>query len=353
MSREATPGPAIRALRSDERETVLALLDEWPLSDRWRGRDFFRRYVEHDPTYRDDNFWVAEQGGALVACVQIFPRRLRVGDAAAPVGGIGSVFTSEKARGGGVASALLEAAVGAMRARGMPLSLLFASRHAFYTRLGWMLWPRPRPLWLRSGATAAPEEARRVDAFDRARDLDAVIALHESYSKPLAGSVVRDRAYWEGQLHFAGNPGEDFLVARDATGRVEAYARGCLLEGMYFVSELGRAELAADAAAELVLRLMTARDPDPIAARVDRASAEFRRVVVAPPLADPAFADALAARGIETRHFEERSAMLRVVDAAALERATRMPRHPDEPQAAWLARILPPEQLVFWTADRF
>src|SRR4030095_4441350 len=95
-----------------------------------------RRYPEVDPTYRDDNFWVAEHDGRLVACVQIFPRLLRVAGRTVPTGGIGSVFTSEKARGSGVSSALLEAAVDAMRARGMPLSLLFASRHAFSRRLG-------------------------------------------------------------------------------------------------------------------------------------------------------------------------------------------------------------------------
>src|SRR4030095_9436356 len=116
----------------DEREAVLTLLDDWPLGDGWRGRDFFRRYLERDPTSRDDNLWVAEHGG----------------------------------------------------------------------RLGWTLWPRPRPLWLRGGA-ATPDPARRVDAFTAARDLDAVIALHARYSAALGGTVVRDRAFWEGQLALA------------------------------------------------------------------------------------------------------------------------------------------------------
>jgi GNAT superfamily N-acetyltransferase len=349
----AVPDLAMRTLRSSERSAVLDLLDEWRLPDGWRGRDFFGRYIEHDPAYRDENFWVAERDGALVACVQIFPRALRIAGAAVRTGGIGSVFTSEKARGSGVSSALLEAAVAAMRERGMPLSLLFASRHAFYSRLGWQLWPRPRPLWLRGAATQAPDAARRVDAFEAARDLDAVIAIHERYSEALPGSVVRDRAYWEGQLRFAGSPEEDFLVARDASGDVEAYARGCLVDGMYFVTEIGRRESAVDAAADLVLRLSAPRDPDPLAARAGRASAELRRVAVAPPLDDPAFAKALAARGVDTKRFEERSAMLRLVDGAALARATGVARASDESDAAYLARLLPPERLVFWPSDRF
>lgn len=332
---------------------MLALLDEWPLSDRWRGRDFFRRYVEHDPTFADENFWVAERDGRLVACVQIFPRLVRVRGAAVPVGGIGSVFTSEKARGAGVSSSLLEAAVGAMRARGMELSLLFASRHAFYRRLGWLLWPRPRGLWLRGASTRAP--ARRVERFDVARDLDAVAALHARYSASLEGGVVRDRAYWLGQLAFAGNPEEDFALARGADGALEAYARGCLLEGIYCVSELGRSEApgAAGALADLVVHLMEPRDPDPIAARGERQSAELRRVLLAPPVADAALDEALAERGVACRRFEERASMLRVVDGAALARRVGDALRAGESEADWLARLLPPDRFSFWPADRF
>ncbi|RIL07684.1 MAG: hypothetical protein DCC71_02240 [Proteobacteria bacterium] len=347
------PPPVLRTLRAEEREAVLDLLDEWPLSNGWRGRDFFRRYVELDPHYADDDFWVAEHDGRLAACVQIFPRRLRVRGDAVPVGGIGSVFTSERARGSGVASSLLEAAVDAMRARGMELSLLFASRHAFYGRLGWMLWPRRRPLWLRGERTAAPDRARRIEPFEAARDLDAVIALHERYGAALDGAVLRERAYWLGQLGFAGNPLEDFAVARDAAGRVEAYARGCLLEGIYMVTEVGRAPDAAAALADCVVHLMAPREPDPIAARAARGSAELRRVMVAPAVDDPALGAALAARGVERRSFEERSAMLRVVDAAALARRFGDARAPDESEADWLARLLPPERLCFWPSDRF
>ena len=344
----------LRPLALDEREAVLALLDGWPLPDRWRGRDFFRRYVERDPTFRDDNVWVAEQDGALVACVQIFPRRLRVRGAAVPTGGIGSVFTSERARGGGLASALLEAAVAAMRARGMTLSLLFAARHAFYGRLGWTLWPRPRPLWLRGDASRTPDRAR-PEPFDPARDLEAVMALHARYAAPLDGTVVRDRAFWEGQLHFAGNPEEDFLLARDAAGRVEAYARGCVEGGLYHVSELGRTGDAsgAAAAADLVAALLAPRDPDPLAARLERGSGELRRVAVAPPLDDRALDAALAERGIGAKLFEERATMLRVLDRAALATQIGVAAREGESDADYLARLLPPERFVFFAADRF
>ncbi len=345
--------PTIRTLRRDEREAVLELLDQWPLSDGWRGRDYFRRYIDSDPSYVDENFHVAEQDGTLVSCVQIFPRTLRAGGVTIPTGGIGSVFTSEKARGSGVASRLLEASVAAMRERGMELSLLFASRHDFYTRLGWTLWPRQRPLWLATDTLAAPDPALRVAPFDAARDLDAVSALHARYSASRAGTTVRDRAFWVGSLAFAGNPSEEFSVARDAAGRLLAYARASLFEGFCAVLELGRDESAeAEAAlADLVLRTMAPRDTDPSAARVGKASAEFRRMLLAPAHDDAALDVALAARGVLVKHFEEKGSMFRVVDAEALARRFGAPA--GESAESLLRRVLPPERLVCWPADRF
>lgn len=347
------PNASIRTLRRDEREAVLELLDQWPLSDGWRGRDYFRRYIELDPNYADENFHVAEQDGALVACVQIFPRTLRAGATTIPVGGIGSVFTSEKARGSGVASQLLEASVAAMRARGMELSLLFAVRHGFYARLGWILWPRQRPLWITTDALAAPDASLRVDAFDAARDLEAVMALHARYSASRDGTTVRDRALWIGNLAFGGNPTEAFQVARDAAGRVVAYARTSLFEGFCAVLELGRAESpeAVAALADLVLRELAPREDDAFAARAGKSSAEFRRTLLAPTHDDAALDAALAARGVLIKHFEEKSSMLRIVNADAL--ARRFDASPDESPESLLRRVLPPERLVCWPADRF
>mgnify|MGYP003446902113 CR=1 FL=1 len=93
----------IRTLARDEREALLELLDGWSLPDGWRGRDFFRRYVERDPTFADENVWVAAEAGRLLSCVQVFPRPLRVAGVEVPAGGIGSVFTRDDARRRGLA----------------------------------------------------------------------------------------------------------------------------------------------------------------------------------------------------------------------------------------------------------
>ncbi len=101
----------IRTLEAGERDAWLDLLDGWEMPDGWRGRDFFRRWIDHDPTWADENVWVAAENGELVSAVQIFPRELRVQDHSVPTGGIGSVYTRESRRREGVAGALLERAL--------------------------------------------------------------------------------------------------------------------------------------------------------------------------------------------------------------------------------------------------
>jgi GNAT superfamily N-acetyltransferase len=344
--------PTIRALRRDEREAWLELLDGWELRDGWRGRDFFRRPIEHDPSYTDENVWVAEEAGRLVACVQIFPLQLRLRGVAVPAGGIGSVFTRPEARAGGVASALLERSLRAMRERRMELSLLFASRHAFYARLGWSLWPRLRPLLLRTDATARPDPARAGVRFDPARDLADVVALHAAYSAGFDGTLVRDTESWRGSLVLAGNPGEEFRVARDAAGRIAAYARAIVLEGFFMIGEWARRPDAAEELADLAVGLMQPRAPDPLE-RADRPSAELRKLLVGPTPPDAALYDALGRRGVELKSFDERGAMLQCLDAEALARRTGAPRAAGEEPQAFLERLLPRDRFCFWPSDRF
>jgi len=56
---------------------------------------------------------------------------------------------------------------------------------------------------------------------------------------------------------------------------------------------------------------------------------------------------------VPAKYFEERASMLRVVNAEALARRFgETPRAGEAPESM-LRRLLPPERLVFWPADRF
>ena len=345
----------VRPLESHEREALLLLLDGWELPDGWRGRDFFRRYVEQDPTYADANVWVAEEDGALVSCVQIFPRTLRLAGAEIPTAGIGSVFTAPPARRRGIAEAVFVRTMQAMRERGFALGLLFGSE-PIYARQGWRNWGVPAGVLQRSGAAPhdgpalAPGVA--IEPFVRARDLAAVRALHAAYCDALSGTVVRDAALWDASLEIAGNPDEEFLVAR-ANGELVAYARGVLVYHFVNVMELGCRPGFEAALAALVSRILTPREADPWE-RAGRPSDQLRGVAVTAPLGfSPDLLTALAVAGISHREAGDSKTMLTCLDPGALAARTGTRAKPGEPPLDYLARLLPARDFTFWTADRF
>ena len=198
-----------------ERDAWLALLNGWGMPDGWTGRDFFARWIALDPTWRDDNVWVAEDAGRLVSAVQIFPRELRVLGHAVPTGGIGSVYTREEHRRSGIAGSILDAVVVSMRERGMELSLLFGTRFDFYAKHGWESWQHPCAWLSRSGRAqsgAATAGDIGIGRFDWERDLGEMKALSAAYSSARSGTLIRDAALWEASFDLAGNPIEDVAV---------------------------------------------------------------------------------------------------------------------------------------------
>lgn len=346
----------IRTLRSDERDILLDLLNGWEMLDGWQGREFFARQMESDPTYRDDNTWVASEGERLLSCVQIFPRRIRVLGHAISAGGIGSVYTDPTRRNEGLASAVLEAAVIAMTARAMEVSILFSNQLDFYSKRGWRSWKSERSILRKSaappvGVTLDSSEDIELACMDRDRDFAAIKAIHSAYSASRNGTVVRDDRLWDGCLKLAGNPEEEFLVARK-NGTPVAYARCTFLNGVFTVTELARRDDAAVPLALLVARLMEARDDDPLTPS-GVSSSQLRSAMLLPAFDDLELTVALEHRGLTTHPVEDPTSMLRCLNMNALAERLDITLFPDEVPADFLARILPRDSLVFWPADRF
>jgi GNAT superfamily N-acetyltransferase len=323
----------LRTLRRSEREPLLDLLDHWDIPDGWRGRDFFRRYLEDDRTFLDENVWVAVDAGRLVSCVQVFPRPLQVCGREVPTGGIGSVFTLPDYRRGGIAGALLDRAVRAMPSSGFEISLLFAARIPWYTRLGWRSWVVSRTL-LEAGDPAPAAAGAEILRFDPARDLEAVKVLYQCYSGRLNGTVVRDGSLWEASLANAGNPDEDFRIARRG-GEMLAYARATVLGGFPIVTEFGRSSGGVAALADLFAAMVGGQ------------------AVAGNLHLDPDLERALDGRGLTRKRVEDPTGMLRCIDAAALARRLGVAPPEDGDADGFLERVLPAGRFAFWTADRF
>jgi len=344
----------LRPARGSERDQVLDLLALW-----YGDRAFFARYNHHDPGFRDELCLVACERGRIVATAQIFDRIVNLRGARVALGGVGSVYTLESHRGRGLGSALLRLAVTTMEREGFEVSLLFAERLDFYARFGW------RPVTRQFSALAGTQTMRaatgfRLARFEEARDLVAVAALHRGYSGRFDGAVVRDAAAWVGNLRYAGNPGEYFVVCRaGASDDLVAYARAMLFHGFPMVMEYGYEPQAGDAMLALVRHIgETASGAAPplgggsadVAALRNPADPPGPALLVTHGAHDPALEERLREAGVFVMHHPDKFFMWRAVAPEKL--AKRLGVAADEAEAALFAMLQAPNAL-YWTADRF
>lgn len=351
----------IRTLEPGEVEAVLRLLAGWDAPGGWRTPEGFRLQMQGAPGFQEHDVWVAVERGEVVACAQIHPRRLRVLGHAIPTGGLGPVFTRRDQRGGGVATALVERAAAAMRARGMELSLLFAREPGLFGRLGWKTWRGQRTILRRIDKQRPPsrEDAlAEVEVVDlgrqRDRSLSAVKAIHNAYSGSRNGTVIRDDGLWQASIRQSSGPGErceEFYVARRG-GLAVAYARAMLLDEGLTITEMGRFEDGSGALARLIGHMLTPHDGD-VLAPPGRSSEEIRSFAVLPTFDDIGLTVGLEHQGITSHPVDDDSGLIRCLDLAALAGRLDVELLDDEDGPGFLRRILPPDGFVFWPADRF
>jgi predicted N-acetyltransferase YhbS len=317
----------IREMRPEDREAVLDLLEH-----AFSVRELFARSMDFDSAFSFADILLAVDAGRPVSCVQIFEKPIRLRHDRVTVGGIGSVATHTTARGQGLASELLRQAIVRMRARGMALSLLFASRFAFYERLGWQQISTRLFKLAPAARLGAADDGTFLRSF-RPGDLARVAALYDAYTEPLSGPTVRDARYWAGQLRTAGTPEEDFRVA-ERGGEIVAYARAATFGGRVRVLEYARSAAGASALAHLLAALAPATHN-----------------LSVPLVHDAELGDALRALGLSISPGEDPSSMWRVLDRPTLVRIAGASEL--TPERALLEALLGGPLVTYWPSDRF
>ncbi|HLI79565.1 MAG TPA: GNAT family N-acetyltransferase [Candidatus Binataceae bacterium] len=349
-----------RAAKRAERDEVLDLLARW-----YNDREFFARYNQNDPTFRDELCVVALDAGHIVSTVQIFDRRINIEGKSLPMGGIGSVFTREDYRHKRVASGLMNLAVTTLEREGFEVSLLFAERLTFYNQFGWKELTRHFSVLPNALSVRAPRFD--IDVFDAARDLSRVMELHRAYSGCFDVTAVRDEAAWRANLLFAGNMPADpvggcdeyFVLVRDGADIV-AYARATRFHGIPMVMEYGYAPSHQTAMLALFRHLseMASRGTSSSPMRGDHRSAALlnggkpsgNAMLVTHTAHDPDLERALMQAGCPVAHHADNFYMWRVIDAGKL--ASRFAMPPDAAAQHVFAKFASPHSL-FWTSDRF
>ncbi len=341
----------VRTARAGERDEVLDLLARW-----YGDRTFFSRYNLNDPAFRDELCLVACEGGKIVSTAQIFDRRVRLQGQTVPMGGIGSVYTHEDWRQRGAAGALIRLALEILDGEGFEVSLLFTDLVEFYERFGWK--PVNRTFTALMGAeNLVVDGGIEVELFDQERDFDEVREIHDAYST-FDACEVRSDARWRANLKYAGNPDEHFVVARDQSGSVNAYARSILMQGYPIIMEYGYRRGRYDS----ILSVMThlgrvvsgidlANESELHGGNILRApQALTSGMLVAHTRQDPDFERELQSSGCYLMHHEEHNYMWRLISASRF--AGRFNLDPAVAEGRLYALVGSPSAL-FWTADRF
>jgi hypothetical protein len=217
----------------------------------------------------------------------------------------------------------------------MAISLLFSGLLPFYERLGWTSVAQAKASFRsRPGPRTQPPTTARIRGF-RPADRAAVERLYERYSAGLETSTVRDAAYWEGQLRYAGSPDEAFRVA-ERDGRLVAYARRVVLHGVPLATEYAREKDAARDLATLLAELA----PDGGA-------------LVLPFASDEELLRELEARAERLDRFPDRGLMWRVLDRGRIAAiAARLGIRADDERAA-LEALVGGARALYWPSDRF
>lgn len=191
MTTATTPDITVRNHPSrEELELIYDLLDKC-FSE---GRDFFQERVDQDTAYDPDTTWFATVDGKIASHVQIFPLQIRVGQAILSTGAMGSVGTDPHFRGLGLAHKILHAQTHYMKETGYDISLLLASKHAFYEKAGWKLIPQTA-LAIKKPASREQPSNCEVIPFE-ARYLDEITLIYEQFNRNRTYTVVRNETYW-------------------------------------------------------------------------------------------------------------------------------------------------------------
>jgi predicted N-acetyltransferase YhbS len=350
----------LRPARRSERDEVLDLLAHW-----YNDREFFARYNQNDPTFRDELCLVALDGGRMVSTVQIFDRKINLDGKAVPMAGIGSVFTRKDYRHQRVASGLMNLAVTTMEREGFDVSMLFAERLTFYNQFGWK--ELTRNFTILADATALRTPKFDIEAFDLNRDLRDVMRLHCDYSGRFDVTVLRSEADWRANLQFAGNMPADpiggceeyFTIARSGS-EIAAYARATRFHGIAIVMEYGYAPSHHGAMLALFRHMgeIAATGKSSYAMRGDHRGARLlsgakpsgNAMLLTHTAHDPELERELTDAGCPVAHHADNFYMWRVNRPDNL--AKRFGMAPEAASKYVFAKFGDPRSL-FWTADRF
>lgn len=151
---------------------------------------YYWSFLRFDPFFHPQDVWLAEDGKEVVSCLWILRRFFSDGEKTLLGGGVANVATHPAFRGKGLASQLLEEAIGAARREDFSFLILVTEIPAFYERFGFRNYQK----WV---GQVEPEGKERVELV-RARAGEILEEYGAFYRKRRLLVPVRNHSYLRG-----------------------------------------------------------------------------------------------------------------------------------------------------------
>lgn len=189
-------GPNFRQAHERDRERLIELEGQgYPFES---GQLELERAIFHNPLGELRDFHVGTLDDDIVCQAFLFRLRAYFGGARVKMGGIASVAVAAEARGRGAASGLMDHLHSLARRRGMPITMLYAFRQGFYTRLGYAPCSSRKRLVI--DARAIPRSWNAPVRRARGADRRLIERLHREVARTMTGVHERPKALWDLRL---------------------------------------------------------------------------------------------------------------------------------------------------------
>ena len=188
--------------------------------------DVFVPYIENNPSYENENFFIIKYKDKIVASIQVFFRNVIMNKKVVLMGGIGQVATLPQFRGNGLAGLLLKETITYMKKKGVSFSLLFAGPVPLYEKYGWKELP------IKSYSFSLKENKINVKNNKRYKIIKytekfkySLFSIHENFIKNFDITILRNPVYWKEYVYnFKGKESETYLIYDKEKKKVVAYA---------------------------------------------------------------------------------------------------------------------------------
>jgi predicted acetyltransferase len=222
-------------IRSVENETELEkVFDLLHQANPSTPREYFSARVQSEPNFELWQTRIAADDDKVVATIQIFDKKMWLNGRAVRFGGLGHLAVSPDYKSAFELAELLQDTLDMLKEFGYVLSVVFTEDNDFYLKFGFAVMPSFEYAFEKFAAY----DTTGIRPFDRAKDFERVMEIHEEFNSLRNGPVCRTQADWEAQTKYHADDPEAFCVL-EREGDLSAYIRGKLNRGIFEILEFG------------------------------------------------------------------------------------------------------------------